>query len=263
MPNRNNSLSVVVPLSILNRNLSTLQLWLAKTKNISILKQVIIVVDKLKDESFDTIPLKNKLRLNSKIQILEGNYNSPGKARNIGLKLVSSRFVTFWDSDDYPILSSLDVLEDQFLIDYDIQIFKFRTNNKVSKTIKYFGNDNISILRNLGLWRMVFRVEFLDGITFCESRMGEDQVFYAECLAKNPRISKIEVVMYEYIIHEGYQLTKDKYAISEIKDSRQNLFEIIRKSPKLHPILIMMLIRLTFTELKAHVTFKIKRKFNG
>jgi len=43
----------------------------------------------------------------TKMDLLTGVYNSPGSARNAGVFRVETDWVTFWDSDDRPVVENL------------------------------------------------------------------------------------------------------------------------------------------------------------
>ena len=98
-------LSVITPIASDRNDLHNLENWLSKVKSYDI--QVILVLDlKEKISNRDTIEnLVDKINSN-KLILIAGEFGSVGAARNVGLFYAEGEWITFWDSDDLPIIEN-------------------------------------------------------------------------------------------------------------------------------------------------------------
>jgi glycosyltransferase involved in cell wall biosynthesis len=101
-------LSVITPVTALANNIDNLSSWLTRISNKPI--EVILIHDK---SDICTGPQLEKLLLevnNPNVIYIEGEFGSPGLARNEGLKIASGEWVCFWDGDDIPMLDEIFLL---------------------------------------------------------------------------------------------------------------------------------------------------------
>jgi glycosyltransferase involved in cell wall biosynthesis len=152
------------------------------------------------------------------VTVTAGNWGNPGIARNHGIKYCTKKWVMFWDSDDSPDLAEIEFavanLETsdancgfaRFEIDYNGIIIK----EKLFSTQTLSQDFTSRLISNPGIWRFVFSLDFIQGISFPGLSSCEDQVFIQRFLARNPNIRTLEKVVYRYVIGGPNQLTKFK-----------------------------------------------------
>ena len=246
-----NSLTVVVPVGLSNMNVHNLNTWANQLDLYPVIKEVIVVLDKQVENNFNSNRIRQEIYNSKKIKWIEGNYNSPGLARNVGKNFVNSKFVVFWDSDDIPNLNNLEeVMIVSSKNQFDLAVTKYTRTNKLSGKEKEMGNSTREILMNPGIWRVIFKMEFIRNLEFGISKMGEDQVFLARCLAKNPKIIRVNLNLYNYIIGNQFQLTKNWDAISTLNVSRRDVGKILKKNSRWYFAIFLIYTRLFLTEKK-------------
>ena len=92
-------LSLVIPVTKMAGRLNILRSWF---ENLDIEKLEIIFVHDISDQG--TSNQLKEMIANSKFtncQLIEGNFGSPGAARNRGLLECKGKWISFWDSDDF------------------------------------------------------------------------------------------------------------------------------------------------------------------
>ena len=189
------------------------------------------------------------------ITLTSGYYGSPGAARNQGLSLANSKYISFWDADDLP--NPIQVYDSilNSKIDFDILIGQYVIrNHSVSDQMIFPLKDvNIkSVAFSPGLWRMVFRREFINELSFKQFQIGEDQIFFAECICLSPKFIFSDSVFYEYFRGVEGQLTRKNSARPDLVE----VFEIIRVlrpfvTAPAQQLLSIMLLRIQITILKS------------
>lgn len=183
----------------------------------------------------------NSLKPNT-ARLISGCWGNPGGARNAGLETANGTMIAFWDADDLPNLSVVfEALKENKLS--EIVIFNYEVENYLTKTklqVKCREEDPRFLGLNPGIWRMVFKREFLAGITFPNILLGEDQVLFARALARNPRIEYINKSGYTYMVNFPGQITN---SIDIRKKSRIALrllaHESTKKSDFVEVVLVM------------------------
>lgn len=199
----------------LNRTFSEI-----KKKNLNI--QIIVVHDYSEElTSIELNSLHSHYKNSLNMILLEGNFGSPGLARNYGKNLAGTKWITFWDADDLPSVNSLEILMPLLSeANCDAIIGHFNLiNKKTNKTyIEKKFNKNLvnSILQNPGIWRFIFRNEFIESLNFTNLRMGEDQEFIMKFLLKKPTIDLIDMNLYTYFQGDSMQATADKSRLEDL-----------------------------------------------
>lgn len=242
-------LTAIVPVSGMAGRLHNLENWLSTIHDLDI--QIIIVHDH-RDSETERQLLSMLGTINSpKIAYLSGAFGSPGAARNAGLERVDSKFVCFWDSDDLPqpqsILSDLEIYSGdcEILIG---QYVRIGNNSKEKRPIKSKDTSVIDVAMNPGLWRMVFRRDFISSVKFQTMRMGEDQLFLAEIIALKPRVSFSHTLFYSYFVGHPGQLTQSPAAITELFDTFHAILALRKKtSGREFEFTSIMILRMNFT----------------
>jgi len=167
----------------------------------------------------------------SNVKIKESKCRNPGETRNVGLRAASGEWIVFWDSDDIPNVTALiSGIKEYEIISIDVLVFNFK-QQPFSATLKSTGTklDFCSVSVNPGVWRFAFRSEFIRGIFFKPFKMGEDQIFICEVLARNPNISFSNIDVYTYIMGVPNQLTSSRLAIAELFYSINEVIKIVFK----------------------------------
>jgi len=246
-------LTVIVPITNMAGKLQNLAKWIPIAANNKI---GIVIVHDISDSATQSELESLLSSFNSEsITLTSGYYGSPGAARNQGLSLANSKYISFWDADDLP--NPIQVYDSilNSKIDFDILIGQYVIrNHSVSDQIILPPKDtNIkSVAFSPGLWRMVFRREFINELSFKQLQIGEDQIFFAECLCLSPKFMFSTSVFYEYFRGVEGQLTRKYSARPDLIE----VFEIIRvlRSFVTGPakqLLSIMLLRIQITILKS------------
>lgn len=189
------------------------------------------------------------------ITLTSGYYGSPGAARNQGLSLANSKYISFWDADDLPnpIQVYDSILNSKFDFDILIGQYVIRHNSVLDQITLPPKDFNVkSVAFSPGLWRMVFRREFINQLSFKQFQIGEDQIFFAECICLNPKFVFSASVFYEYFKGVEGQLTRKNSA-------RADLVEVFKEIRVLRSfvtgfaqqLLSIMLLRIQITILKS------------
>jgi glycosyltransferase involved in cell wall biosynthesis len=220
MNNNMNLLTAIIPITRLAGRLENLEVTIALALKNKI--QVVVIHDV--DDS-DTGPELQKMEASFEatgLRVISQKVGAPGLARNLGIDVAQSEFVVFWDADDLPQVSQ--VLESISASPraWDILIGQYIKIDSITKSrIGNESNDrNLEqIALNPGLWRMVFRREFIKDLRFGPALMGEDQEFFAQCLANTPSICFVQNKFYGYFINVDGQLTSNTAHILSLSES--------------------------------------------
>ncbi len=245
-------LTAIVPVSGMAGRLQNLESWLSTIQNLDI--QVVIVHD-FRDSETERQLISILESLNSpQIIFLSGIYGSPGAARNAGLDHVATNFVCFWDSDDLPIPQSIISILEKCSEDYDVLVGQYvRCSNlpMEKNSVSSLDSSFQDIAMNPGLWRMVFRQDFIASLSFKTMRMGEDQLFIAEVMSLQPRLSFTNTLFYKYFVGHPGQLTRSRDAIIELNDAFREI-SILRKetSGREFEFNSIMISKMSFTLMK-------------
>lgn len=230
--------SIITPISGVGIDLSNLRLWLGKTKNLPI--KTILIHDEVDQEVQNNLEQMVKELSNPHIMLLQGQFGSPGAARNKGIEFLNTERVVFWDSDDigepYKLIQTINthkdskVLVGSFTMNSDSNLF-----NNYAKILRLDQTLEIQLGMSPGIWRYIFDRSVIDNTRFSTSRMGEDQQFLIELQVVPEMITITESIIYNYFVGNPNHLTSQQSAKLEVIrtfSAIQKLF--IERSQKLN-----------------------------
>ena len=204
-------LSVIIPITDLENRIEFLRKWVGLVP-----PEIELVM------VYDLNPCDNGSALFEEVTSIHentifthGHFDGPGTARNVGLTLATAPFVSFWDSDDIPDLSSqLRMLNLILNSNCDVIIGGYSRRNLVTGLVKIKSPRpktwETDVALEVGIWRMLFRKSFLQGVKFPDLRLAEDQVFFLRALESSPRVCTFSESVYVYTCNSGIQLTSER-----------------------------------------------------
>lgn len=210
-------LGVVVPLTRLSGKFNPIKSWIQEALDLQI--QVVFVHD-VNDEttSFELLELLKALD-SELVSVLEGRNLGPGGARNLGLSQLHSKWVAFWDADDYPdprAVIQMVIQAERKELKASVGGYRLhnrKTNEVYENLLPHFG---FQIAMNPGIWRWAFNRAFIEESPFPHLWMAEDQVFIAKFLNQHPDFYRFNFIVYTYIIGNPNQLTSGKRNLSDL-----------------------------------------------
>ena len=256
-------LSVVVPIHNLRNRIENLNSWMIDISRFSI--YVILVFDNEETLVTDSIlKLIQDYKIDN-VTVLNGVYGSPGASRNAGKILVKTDWIAFWDADDLPNLVEVDkmLLGINRHRNIDAVIGNFKIFDRLSgKTTPRHSLNWLSVTRNPGIWRWVFRSDSIQGINFQEFLMGEDVIFLMEFLNRYPIILKSNESFYTYYVGNFDQLTSDKNAVSQLSEVLKEVITLMKiKNSSFLANLISLRIFFSYVKNTAVTRIKIRSIF--
>jgi glycosyltransferase involved in cell wall biosynthesis len=214
--------SAIIPVSIRANNHQNLIQWLTSQDYTNV--EVIVVLDEANASSEQKIETRNSF-LPFAVKILSDTFGSPGFARNAGILISQSEWITFWDADDLPLIGNFlkmvqEANQEGFDIcagDYILKDLKSGTT-KFHKLPKSEHSDLLPILlgKDPGIWRFAFRKNVF-GKEFTPIRMAEDQIFLMENNIFTQEIYLGHSFVYCYFYGGARQSTSNKILIHDLK----------------------------------------------
>lgn len=256
-------LSVIVPVRDMAGRLQNLKSWLSEVENHPI--EVIIIHDYYDQATENELNEISKEFANAKIAIITEKQNSPGLSRNLGMGIAAGKFMSFWDSDDKPKVST--VINDLRKLQNDAEVIigQFEAIDSTDPEICLFTSTDqklLDVALNPGIWRMVFKTDILTESRFSKYKMGEDQEFLARVLSNTEKIEFSDRIWYTYLTNNSGQLTRSKPAIRELleliplaTEHQENL------SIEMLPVLMIMQLRKILTLFKTFPALGVKTFF--
>ncbi len=240
-----------MPVSRMANELGELESWIRDSSNLDI--EIVIVHDIQDNETAEQLGSLIKDLQDYRVKFIQENVNSPGLARNLGLRIAQGQWIAFWDSDDLPdVKEALASINEN--LDSDIIVGRYTTHQRSSGSEEVSNESDLNLRKvgiNPGMWRMLFRNNVLADKQFSSIQMAEDQVFIAELNFDSRSVSFTNRVLYKYFKGRPNQLTNSELRITDFLTA----FELIliaqkqQKSP-LHSINFVMLSRILVTTFK-------------
>lgn len=229
--------SIIVPVNGTQNDFNNLVSWIETVSSYGI--EVLLILDlfSVSGKTNAVVSLEAKMR-ECGVRVLEGSWGNPGGPRNLGLQYAKKDWIQFVDSDDLPLIEKIadfiinNDLDDKKAIIFDFEIQDIQTNLSIRKRLSRddFSKALITLGIAPGIWRMVFRREFLGLAKFPELRWGEDQAFLSNFDFKEKDILIAGTLGYIYMNGSPQQITKvNNYshdlsvALNIIKSHSQNL----------------------------------------
>lgn len=221
-------LTAVVPVKHFDNNRDTLQVLFSRCKNLSI--NLVIVLDSDNKDEFSKLESLVLHSQNFSIKVMQKEFNSPGLTRNAGIDLSTTEWLAFWDADDFPepseyleMIRVSDAAQTHLCVG-SYATLDFKSDVVVQRPINV--THKYEWLVNPGLWRCVFRANYLNDVKFTALRMGEDIQFLAEFISLLNDWSFYEPVVYHYVINRNGQATSKKPSTEELLTAFSKLVEI-------------------------------------
>jgi glycosyltransferase involved in cell wall biosynthesis len=215
-----NCLTAIIPVGNVKGHLFSLEQTLMECNEYNV--EVVIVHDNFNDGTSESLrALRYKF---ANLAILEGNFRSPGAARNLGMEHISTQWFCFWDVDDLPRVvaysdaASNDVAKHFSVIIGHFSIMNFETGRTRSWNLPSQGDRKFAeIAINPGIWRFVFQTQKYRNVRFGLGSMGEDQLFLARLDLSQDDIMVIQEDFYRYSENLNGQLTQTSSRILELE----------------------------------------------
>jgi glycosyltransferase involved in cell wall biosynthesis len=230
--NSNTMLSIVVPVHNMAGRLENLENSLKMTQELGLPIQFVLVQD-----GKDSGTQKELSDLSKKYHavFIEVDLGSPGLARNAGIEFCNSPWIAFWDSDDqgnpHEVMKEiLQVMPKKKVIvgsfrEMDLEKCQLSRLRKPSRFLS-------SLMINPGIWRFVFKRDFVGENRFPKSSMGEDQVFLAKLQIDSELLMQSSSSFYTYFTNVPNQLTSRTDKILNLTASIIEVNKIIELSAK-------------------------------
>jgi glycosyltransferase involved in cell wall biosynthesis len=195
--------------------------------------KVIIVHDKAEElTEIELLQITNRIN-HPNLELISGSFNSPGFARNAGMKHVNTEWVIFWDADDLPMVADcLEFFDVVVKSGSEIGVGNFQELDFLKeKTSTYPLNksqDLNSIAAYPGIWRMIFRSELILENPFTSLLLAEDQVLLSDIRFATRKIAYTESTVYNYVTGNPNSLTGRKRKIEDLVKSTSQIMLNIR-----------------------------------
>jgi len=183
---------------------------------------IILVLDRLSTEELAELNLFVDYNKMGNITLLLSSGPGAAAARNTGIDHIHSEWVCFWDADDNPNVAhfiDMAILGQNKNVDLVVGEIKTRAVDGTESSF-LLRADSSHILKELAVFpaftRIVFRSDSLRQTRFPEIRFGEDQVFLANIVARQPRIIAYHHTVYAYNIGTTFQATSTVFPMKEL-----------------------------------------------
>ena len=167
------------------------------------------------------------------LELLTGVYNSPGGARNAGVKKVTTDWLTFWDADDSPIvenLSELYKIVETSNADVGIGGYADTNSLNLSESNLYRSEhlDLNAIALSPGIWRMIFRTELIVNSPFKSLLLAEDQILLSEIRLTERKIVHSSAIVYNYLSGNPGSLTGKNRKIDDLIEATSYILKNLK-----------------------------------
>lgn len=237
-------LSAIIPVASSFRDYESMKVWIRECTPQDI--EIVIVRDSFSETS--KMDFDNVLSLeieNRSILVLDGEFLSPGMARNFGFDMSTGDWIAFWDCDDVPVPSNILLELQRNSTGADVIIGQYAINDSSRISVNLF-----DFAFNPGNWRVLYRRNFISGFKFRNYLWGEDQLFILENGLLSSKINFSELCFYNYVVGSNAQLTASRTNAASLRNVLNHTFSDIRLmtlSKEVQVSSLIMLIRMSIT----------------
>lgn len=255
-----NRVAIVLPIHRLNTDIGNILDWLVELP----MDYQLIVIHDVKERKFTREEVLNFEKLHPNLNITEGYFGGPGGARNEGLKLVNSKQVAFWDSDDLPTINIFNEILDKFIESkFEIAVNGYTKIDVKKQSVKIITPDKsnglFQIANEVAIWRFIFKTKALQDKKFPELYLGEDQVFISRVMHDFEKLTTYSESVYNYRLNSNNQLTATSNKPLLIKRIIDELFFGIDSKNEYQQVLSRLLVlRLCISLLKIKSFVQVK-----
>lgn len=160
-------------------------------------------------------------------RVFSGNFASPGAARNEAIKSCDSPYLCFWDIDDFPRPREyMSLIHQMRESNADVGIGKW---NFVGERTNPRGNRATDVANFPGVWRFIFRRDFVKDLSFTELNWGEDQLYLMEVFSRNPKVELYDKVLYQYSKYSPGSLTSKSYHVVDLFKANKDGMKLVKR----------------------------------
>lgn len=212
----NIKLSFIVPVYNTGEKLNSLLSSLNQIKENDI---EVVIID---DGSTDLTTIQELKKFENSFRIVHKSNEGVSKTRNLGIELVSGKYIAFIDSDDLLIVEEFLKIRELLNKDYDLIYFNYKRNNQDY----IFTNANCEInkqeylcslfdgdIYNGYIWNKIIKRDILinNKIQFNEKvYYNEDRLFCMQLGLNAKTISHSNIIYYDYIDNPNGAMSKGK-----------------------------------------------------
>lgn len=264
---RNIEVTAVIPVTDAINRIEILRVWLTDVSSDLPFEFLFILDSTNRHESLIFQEFMDRFE-HLQYRIIETNAKSPGLARNIGIENSSSKWLCFWDSDDYPNPNSIYQEIREISADINVVVGNFESiNTEIPAEEKIISKDSSTkdiFTLNPGLWRFVFSRSVVGELRFTKYRMAEDQLFLCSIALADQNILFSKLTFYTYVKHQYEQLTKSPEALLDLLPVQKLMIELVTTQDKSnYKLTLLALIRITLTGIKSlEIKLKIKLMYS-
>jgi glycosyltransferase involved in cell wall biosynthesis len=199
---------------------------------------VIVVLDNNSCGVVDDLLLETLEGCGAKLCV--GSFGNPGDARNCGLPFARNEWVMFWDSDDKPNIDNIEKAIKDVSIDTDLIIGRYSVFNLKAKNKEMLLDQDTLVVNEKqipwfpGIWRMIFRKNLIQNLSFPSLKLGEDQVFICKTLLRHPRIHYVQESLYTYTKKSPHQITEESSNLEKASNQLRALDTLENSGYVLH-----------------------------
>jgi poly(ribitol-phosphate) beta-N-acetylglucosaminyltransferase len=243
-------ISAVIPLGNYKPHLSKIEDLFKSTDLI----HLIFVCDRLSNNGSDSIKRLMSKYPTREVTLIEGEFGSPGRARNAGKKLVKSNWITFWDCDDMPNVEAVFQFAQELENSerpLEVGIAQFKLLDEQSEKILMVSRQTklLELPFNPGLWRMIIRTDKQEAVKFEDIAMGEDQLFILDLRLRNRCVAFSSEITYVYCKHSFGQLTRTQSRLNDLDSCiRMTLDRLVKAEIRDKPLALAFLMKQLITK---------------
>lgn len=211
-----------------------LQQWLQEA-NLEAFRTIVVCNSSTDNTLRELQHMKSRYDLRN-LEIMDSAASGAGLARQIGLENTTSEYILFWDSDDYgnirelnEALKLMNKSSEMIICRYEIKRVETQEVSTPKEPTENLESNLNSFARNPGIWRIIFKTDFVKNCKFGTSNMGEDQVFIADVLSHDPIVEFSESIIYQYHLGVNGQLTSRKELFGGISNSLTEIRNLVAR----------------------------------